>query len=341
MIWCNAGRLVLLASIPTAAAAGHLSLVHLFIVAGGVGILTIFFDVSYQSYLPSLVGPELLIDGNGKLGTTQSFARFAGPSAGGGLVGLFGVAWAVAADALSYLVSIVTLLWIRVPESAPAGVADRPRFRTQMVEGLSFIVRHRFLRPIVLCSTTSLLFVGGIEALFVVYQVRVLGASAAVVGVVYSLAALGGIAGGLLAGRLNRRIGQARILWQSQVACVPFLVLLPLASPGIGVLLCSIGWGVYGFASVVYNTAQVSYRQAVCPPELLGRLAAAARMLVWGALPLGQLAGGALAEFIGIRSAIWVCVIGVAVAPVWILASPLRRLRDFPVGAGEGSGRVM
>ena len=329
MIWCNAGRLLLFASIPLAALLAEVTMAHLYVVAAGAGALTIFFDVAYQSYLPSLVGRDRLMDGNGKLGTTQSLARFAGPSAGGGLVGLVGAAWAVAVDALSYAVSTVTLLLIRTPEPPPARRAA-PRFRTEIAEGLAFAWRHPVLRKVIACSATASLFAGSLEALLVLYLVRELAAPAGVIGLVFSLAAVGGLVGGLTAKSIARRIGTARTLWVPLVTCAPCYLLIPLAQPGWGVLLCSVGWGFFGFASVVYNVAQVSYRQSVCPPELIGRLTASIRCVVWGALPVGALLGGRLATSLGIRATLWITVAGIACSALWIVASPLRGHRDFP-----------
>jgi MFS family permease len=83
MLWCTVGRMVLLASVPIAGWMNGLTLAHLYVVAAAAGVLSVFFDVAYQSYIPTLVEPEQLVDGYGKLGTTQSFARLAGPSLGG------------------------------------------------------------------------------------------------------------------------------------------------------------------------------------------------------------------------------------------------------------------
>jgi MFS family permease len=337
MIWCNAGRLLLFASIPLAALVAEVTMAHLYVVAAGVGVLTIFFDVAYQSYLPSLVRTDQLMDGNGKLGTTQSLARFVGPSAGGGLVGLVGAAWAVAADALSYVVSSVTLLLIRTPEPVPVK-SRTPRFRAELAEGLSFAWHHPVLRKVIACSATASLFAGSLEALLVLYLVRVLAAPPTVIGLVFSFAAVGGLAGGISAKWIARRIGTARTLWVPLVTCSPGYLLIPLAQPGLGVFLCSLGWGFFGYASVVYNTAQVSYRQSICPPELIGRLTASIRCVVWGALPLGALLGGQLATWFGIRATLWLTVVGIASSALWIIASPLRGCRDFPTTVAEPPG---
>jgi len=126
MLWCDVARMVLMASIPVAAVFWHVTLWQLYVVATAVGVLTVFFDVAYQSYLPVLIDRDQLVDGNGKLGTTQSIAQFAGPSLGGALVGLIGAAKTITADAVSYAVSTLSLALIRIPEPRAKPTRARP-----------------------------------------------------------------------------------------------------------------------------------------------------------------------------------------------------------------------
>ncbi|MDI5966772.1 MFS transporter, partial [Streptantibioticus silvisoli] len=221
MLGCDLARLLFTASLPAVAWWGHVTLVQLFAVAAGIGVLTVFFDVAYQSCLPALVAPGQLMDANGKLATTEALARFAGPPLGGALTGLFGAARAVTADALSYAASAAALLLMRLPEPRTAAAADRPGFRAAMGEGLTYLARHPILRKVVACTTTANFFGGGVSAVTVVFLVRVLGASPGTVGAVLGLASLGGVAGGLLAGPLTRRIGSARIIWLSILLPAP------------------------------------------------------------------------------------------------------------------------
>jgi MFS family permease len=237
-------------------------------------------------------------------------------------------------DAVSYAVSALSLLLIRTPEPAPVGRAadDAPRvgFREAMAEGLRFVMRHPVLRKVVLCTATANLFTGATGAVELVFLVRTLHTSAGVVGLVMSLAALGGLVGGLLSGRLARRIGTARIIWVSLLAPAPLFLLMPMAGSGWSVLLFPVGGAALGAAATVYNTAQVSYRQSICPPELLGRMNASIRWIVWGTIPLGSLLGGGLGTWIGPRATLWLCVPGVCAAGLWVYFSPLRRMRDLP-----------
>ncbi|HZR49563.1 MAG TPA: MFS transporter [Streptosporangiaceae bacterium] len=333
MIVCDLARMLIIGSVPVAAAAGALTMGQLYAVAITAGVCTVFFDVCYQSYLPVVVGPGQLLDGNGKLGATQSFAEVTGPGLGGGLVGVFGVAMSLAADAISYAVSVASLLAIRVPEKAPPK-ADRRTLRAEIAEGLSFVVSHPILRRVVACTGTANLFSGVQIAMEIIFLVRVLHVRPAYTGLIIAIASVGGVIGGVLSGTLSRRIGSARIIWVSILVFGLPQLLLPLAYPGWRVALFPIGFAFSAFSAVVYNVAQVSYRQAVCPPELLGRMNAATRWIVWGTLPLGGLLGGALGAGLGVRPTIWIAYAGSWAAGWWVFFSPLRRLRDFLTGGG-------
>jgi len=329
MIWCDLARLVLIGSIPVAAGLGVLALWQLYLVAVLAGVCSVFFDVSYQSYLPGIVGPEHLMDGNGKLGASQSFAQVCGPGLGGGLVGVFGAAGAMSADAISYGVSVASLLGIRLPEPPPLKSETR-NLRAEIGEGLSFVVREPILRKIAACTATANLFGGMESALTILFLVRVLKVHPADTGLVLAVASLGGVAGGVLSGRLSKWIGSARIIWVAMLVLPLPTFLIPLAQPGWGVALFAAGAAALSFASVVYNVAQVSYRQAICPLALLGRMNAAIRWIVWGTLPLGGLLGGAVGTAIGIRPTIWIGVAGSWAAGLFVYFSPLRTLRDVP-----------
>ena len=346
MLMCDAARMLIIGSVPLAAALGVLTMAQLYVVALATGVATVFFDVAYMSYLPLLVPPDQLADGNGKLQTTAQASMVAGPGLGGALVGLFGAAGAMAADAVSYLVSLSSLLLIRTAEpargrAARGGVEAGPgrdlargrRWRRELGAGLAFVFRDPILRKITACTGTANLFGSMILALQIIFLVRVLHVRPAYTGLIVALAGLGGVAGGAASGPLSRWIGSARIIWVSVIGLGPAALLIPLAQPGPGVLLYVAGWASYAFSGVLYNVAQVSYRQAVCPPELLGRMNAAVRWIVWGTLPLGGLLGGILGSALGIRPTLWVGAVGTWAAGLWVFFSPLRGMRDVPVAA--------
>ena len=345
MLGCDVARMVLIGSVPVAAVLGVLTLGQLYAVALLTGVGTVFFDVAYQSYVPSLVGRAQLLDANGKLASTQSFAQVAGPGLGGALFGLLR-AGAMTADALSYAVSTGSLLLIRtserVPGRGPAGEPDaspvseppvrpaRAALRTELLAGAVFVVRHPVLRKIAACTATANLFVAMAVAIEIIFLVRVLHVPPAGTGLLLAAGGVGGVAGGLASGHLGRWIGSARIIPVSLLVFGATGLLMPLAEPGWRLALFPVGFAGASFAGVTYNIAQLSYRQTVCPPELYGRVNAAIRWVVWGTLPLGGLLGGVLGTVAGVRATIWIGCAGAWAAGWWVFFSPLRSMRDLP-----------
>ncbi|MEU1280247.1 MFS transporter [Streptomyces sp. NPDC005805] len=338
MIRADAVRAVAMASVPVAGVTGVLTMTQLYVVALVTGAATVFFDVAHQSYLPHLLPREHLVAGNGALETVRSSAQVTGPGLGGSLVQLLGAHLAIVADAIGYALSALFLLGIRRTEERPEKVPGAS-LRADVAEGLRFVVRHPLLRVIAAATGLGNFFTAVLMATQTVFLVRVLDLRPATIGLILSAAAVGGLAGALCAGVIGRRFGQARIIWLSVLVTGPFAVLWPLSSPGAGAALFAVASGAVFFGSVVYNVAQVSFRQALCPPQLLGRMNATLRFLMWGTLPLGALAGGALADAFGPRAALVCCAAGFLLVPLPLLFSPLRRMRDLPAPAdGDGEG---
>ncbi|WP_030062147.1 MFS transporter [Streptomyces novaecaesareae] len=331
LIRADVVRCLAVGSIPPAAALGVLTMPQLYLVALVTGVATVFFDVAHQSFLPAVLPREQLVGGNGALETVRSSAQIAGPGLGGGLVQLLGAPLAIVADACGYLASALLLARIRVEEPRPEPEPGRS-LRAEVGAGVRFVLGHPLLRAIATATAVSNLFAAVLMAVQTVFWVRVLDLAPGAIGVLLSASAVGGLAGALCAGYLARWVGQARLIWLSTVVTAPFAVLWPLSGGGAGVVLFGVASGVVLFGAVAYNVAQVSFRQSVCPPELLGRMNATMRFLVWGTMPLGALGGGLVADAAGPRAALWLCAAGFLLVPVPLLLSPLRRMRDLPLG---------
>ena len=330
MIVSDVGRVVVLGSIPVAYALGVLHLPQLYVVALASGVFTVFFDVAYQSYLPTLVGREHLIEGNAKLTGSQEVAQVAGPSLAGGLVQAVGGPYAVAVDAASFLVSAVAVGAIRTPEPAPTVVeGGHPGLRRDIGEGLRFVFGDPLLRAITATTGTSNFFSGIQSAIDVIFLVTVVHASPVVIGLLFAAGGVGGVLAALSASPIARRIGGARATLISSFAVAGGL-LIPLTTPGAGLLFFGAGLFLNSFAVVVYNVNQVSFRQRLCPDRMLGRMNATIRFVVFGLLPIGALIGGVIGTAIGLRPTLWIAISGESLAGLWLLASPIRRMKDFP-----------
>ena len=334
MVWCDLGRLVVIGSVPLAAAAGALTFAQLYVVAALSSVLSVFFSVAYPAYVPTLLGRERLMDGNGKLGTSQSVAQVAGPGLGAALVGLLGAASAMAADAMSFLASAGGLLAIRATEPPAAetgvGTGARPGFQAQIRDGLSYVLREPILLRGMLWSGSANFFVVMVECLGPLFLVRDLHLQAGYVGLLLGLGAIGGVTGGLAAGWLARHVGSARVCWLSMTLFSLPGLLIPAAGTGVRVLLFAFGWISWTFSATVCAVALLSYRQATCPPDLLARVSASSRWITWGTLPLGGVVGGALGTALGVRPTLWIAVIGGCSCGLWLFFSPLRGIRDIP-----------
>ena len=313
-----------LLTVPVAAGLHRLTLVQLAVVALAGGVARVLFDVAYPSYLPTLVDRERLVQGNAYLESSRSATQLTGPGLGGWLVQLAGAPAAVLADAVSFLASAGCLLGIRATEPRPAS-SGRRRLRRELVEGLGFVLGQPALRAITACTAlTNLLWAaaGAVQLLFLVHQVRL---APSAIGLLVSAGAAGGLVAALAATRVARGVDTSRLIWVPVTVTAPFALCTPLTAPGWRVALFPLGVAVTSFGQVLYNIAQISYRQALCPPGLLGRMNASIRFLVFGALPLGGLLGGLAGERLGVHPTLWLCGIGLALTPVPLLLSPLRR----------------
>jgi MFS family permease len=328
-------RALLLGSIPIAYVLDALTLGQLFVVGFLFGICTVFFDVAYQSYLPSLVERNQIIEGNSKLEITRSAAQIGGPGLGGVLIQVFTAPYAVLLDAVSFAASALAIFRIRAVEETPPTVersdGKKPSMWTELKEGLRFVLSNPNLRAQAGCTSTSNFFSSVSFSIILVYAVRELDLSPGLIGFVFSLGALGGLAAALTATRISSRFGIGPTTIVMAAFFGPTMILYAVAPSGnAAVPLLVTAQLIFGFTVVVYNIVQVSYRQAICPPRLQGRMNSVMRFIVWGTIPLGTLTGGALASWIGLRETIVVGAIGGGSAVLWIVFSPQRHLRDMP-----------
>jgi MFS family permease len=331
MIWCDSSRIVIIGSVPVAAALHWLTLGQLYAVALAAGVCTVFFDVSQQSFLSFILDPRDLTEGFGKFRASASFAEVSGRGLASLLIAFIGAAGAVLADALSYAVSATCLLLARVHESRPErSTRDARQLRMDIVRGLAFIANHPVLRKTTECAAAGNFFIAMQISLDLLFLVRVLHVSPALAGLLTALGSLGGIIGGMLTVPVSRRIGSARIIWFSILVFDAPSLVLPLAGPGWRMALFVLGYSVSAFACAIFSVSQLAYQQSVCPPELRGRVNAASRWVIWGTLPVGGILGGILGSVIGIRSAIWIAYVGVWACGFLVFFSPLRHVRDFP-----------
>jgi MFS family permease len=376
-------RAAMLVSIPIAYALGGLTIWQLYVVGFVNGIATVFFDVADQSYLPSILDRDDLVDGNSKLQISMSSARILGQPFGGGIIAILTAPVAVLIDAASYLGSAGLIATIRgrrhddgtssgglVPvEVEPAAGASRvaaasaddgapspsagasllaesaaadssvpsaaspdarASMRSDITDGLRFILRHRLLANIAATTSTLNLFGNVAFAVFPVYAYRNLELSPAAIGTVGGVGGAGVLVGALDSSREAARIGVGPAILGSILVSGLSGLLIPIAPKELAIYFFGAAFFLGSLGSVVYNVNQVSLRQAITPEAFLGRMNATMRFLVWGTIPIGSLIGAGLSEVVGVHTTIWIGAILALFAFVPVLFSPVRALKTIP-----------
>ena len=322
-------RAALLITLPVAWLLDALTMWQLYVAAFAVGCITVFFDVANQSYLPEIVDGDQISDGNGKLQASQQTAQVAGPAAAAALVRLVGSPLTIAVTAVCMALSSLFVSRIRHREEPHDPAARRP-LAEEIKEGMAFVLRHPLLRRIVACTGLSNLASSAIFALFVLYAIRTLGFSETTLGLVMSVGAVGGLLGAVSSAAFGRLVGEGRAIPIAATLGGAAMFAVPLASVLPAVPTLVVGHLVMSWAVVVYNIAQVSFRQRLCPKPLLGRMNASIRFLVWGPMPVGAFLGGLLGRELGVVPTMWAFAgLGLAAA-LPVVLSPLTGMRDLP-----------
>ncbi|HEY3837927.1 MAG TPA: MFS transporter [Bryobacteraceae bacterium] len=335
LICADLGRAVVLGIIPLAAMQNRLTIGDLYLVAVAGSTLTVLFDVSYQAYLPSLVDRENILTGNSRLALTESIAQAAGPGIAGTLVQLITAPMAILLDAISFVFSALSLLLIRKREPMPARTLE-PHIGREISEGLGVSWCDPILRALACRRAGSAFFLGFGSSLYFLFATRELGLSAGLVGIIIAIGGTSGLFGAVLAEWLVRRFGFGRTFIGSAVAIGMATSLVPLAHGSVTVCCAFLIASQLGdLAWPVYDISERSLRQAITPDRLLGRVNSSMHLLFHGILPLGALAGGAIAQAIGVRRALMIGAIGLLLSTMWLVFSPVRRLRELPCSLKE------
>ena len=329
MIVADVGRCIALASIPLVAWYGSLTIWQLYAVGFVTGTFTVFFDVAYQSYLPSLVGRPHLVEGNAKLELSRSAAQIAGPGLGGVLVGAITAPYAIVVDSVSFAVSALLLGRIRRREPRPEPSAA-PNMRAELMEGLRYLLGDPRWRAITLYVSTVNFFSSVTFSLYVVYAVRQLGLSPGEIGLVFALGNLGWLLGAVVVRRLSGRLGIGSTLVFAAFIAGAATLLIPLAPVSFAIPFLVTSGVITALGIVLYNVTAISLIQTLTPDRLLGRANASRRWIVWGTIPLGSLTGGALSTVIGVRPTLFVGTIGASFCFLFLLAKPLRSITTLP-----------
>lgn len=334
LIVANAARGVLIGLVPLLAILHLLQFSLLTAVAFGVGVFTVLFDVTWLAYVPTVISADDLVEANGKVTMSSAAAEVAGPGLGGALVQVLSAPLALVADAISYVVATATLLAIRAPEPVPlAQQGHRKQLLREIGEGIQTVWANQFLRAIMLMSGLWNMLFGISDTVFVLYAIRELRLQPGTLGAIFGVGAIGGLIGSAISTRVSQRGAFGPVLGIAfTFGSIPWLLLpavrgaQPLEIVGftLAYFLIRLGLGLW-------SVLTLSFRQAITPHHLLGRVGASLRFVAYGLGALGFLLAGMLATLLGLRRTLWVAAVGFLV--IWaitVLATPLPRIRAIP-----------
>ncbi|MEU4107119.1 MFS transporter [Streptomyces sp. NPDC027717] len=322
-------RALMLLTLPVAWWTGVLTVWWLYAVALTHGVLTVFFDVAYVSYLPHLIGRGHLVEGNSRLSVVRSVTSIGGPAVAGPLVGWLGAPVAVLVSSAGMAASGLLAAGIRKREPRPEP-GGRPRLGREIKEGLRFVLHRPVLRAIVLTDGTFNVFLVMYQTMLMVFLAREMRLGSSGIGLVLSGMGCGSLLGALLAARAARWVGQGPVIWLAPLVTCPLTGLMALARPGWSVWVAALGLAALSLGGVVRMVAQASFQQALTPDRLMGRMSATARFVSWGGLALGGVVGGAVGSVLGARLTLCAGAAGMTLSLLPALLSPLRSLRELP-----------
>ncbi|HEX9095970.1 MAG TPA: MFS transporter [Candidatus Dormibacteraeota bacterium] len=336
LIVADIGRALLLSAIPVMALTHTLRIEYMYAVGFLLGTFELFFDVAYMSFLPSLIEREQLVDGNSMLQMSDSVAQVAGPGLGGALVQLLTAPLAILVDALTFLVSAISIVAIGAREEA-VQADERRNVWSELREGLKLVIGNPLLRAIGGCTATLNLSANALFTVYMLYCTGTLGLKPAVIGAIFAVGGLSTVAGTLLASRAATRFGVGPMLIASPFVIGLASLLIPLAGgPAlVAVLLLIAAQVLFGIGRPIFDINQLSLRQAITPARLQGRVNASMLFIMWGVIPIGSLLGGLLGTTIGLRPTLTVGAVGMSLAFIWVLFSPIRGLRRQPSGVTQ------
>lgn len=337
MVVCNSAAMLLLLSVPIAYWLGILSISYLLMVALASGVSAVFFTPAYGAYLPSIVATKDLNEGNAKLAGSAQVAFIGGSGVGGLIAQVFGAVTGVLLDALTYLVAVVCALSIKTKEKRPERSTERTSLRQEIAEGVRFMMADPYLRIIALCASLENLLLSGAHALLIVFLVHDVGVHSGAIGALMVADSVGGLLGAVLATAVSRRIGTARALLALSIGTAPFGLLIPLTTPGAGIVFFAVGLGVPAAGMVACGIISRTFRQAYCPQELQGRVTTTAMVLVYGSMPVGAVLAGTLGATIGVQQTLWIMLACLAAAKLLRLIGPIKTHRDLPTEPASAS----
>lgn len=332
MLGANFTRMILLALVPILYWVGVLDMVSLLVIAFAIGVVSVLFDVSWMSYVPTLVkDPKYYVEAGSKLGMSSSASEVAGPGIAGVLVGALTAPIALIVDAFSYLVSLISLMLIRSPEPKPEQTARR-HWPSELRDGLKWVLGNPILRSLALIGFCCNLSMVSVWTMFLLYGTRDLELSSTTLGAIFATASVGGLIGAVISRKVigRFRLGMVYLVAQSMLLVGPTLIVVAGGPPPVMIGMFVLSFFTTYLGLGVAGVVIVSLRQASTPQTLMGRMTAVFRTLLFGGGALGGLFAGLLSGRIGAHGALTVAAVASAAVIIALVLSPVIRLRELP-----------
>jgi Na+/melibiose symporter-like transporter len=343
LIATDLGRAGVLLVVPVGVWFGFLRVDLLLAVAAVAGVLTVFFDVAYRSYLPALVGREHLVDANSAVAASEAAAEVAGPALVGAVIQAITAPMAILVDALTFVFSAFAVGLIADDDRAPHR-PDRSTVRHDIAEGLRIVARNPVLRTLAVAAATNMFFGGFYAALYALYAIRELHLGPAALGLAVAAGGAGDLGGALVAKRAMRRFGLGRTLIGTALVggCAGLLTPLAKGPWAVALTMLAAGQFVGDLSRTAYTVHETTLRQSVVPDDVLGRVNASTMLMSMGMLPLGAVTAGILGGHLGARHTLLIAALGMLAGTLWLLSPSIRRLRSHqylvsPAGGERGS----
>lgn len=331
MVAANIASALVIGSIPLAAAFGVLTMAHLYVASFLAGVFSFAVDLSRSAIMPGLIGRERLVAANSQMQISGAVTQIAGPSLGGTLVQALSAPVAIAFDAASFVVSAVVLAALRVEETVHPREHGARMWR-EAIDGLVFVRRQDLLfRSIVAIALANIEWFA-VMALLVVYATDELHMPPALLGLAIAAVGPATLVGAAAAGPLTRRLGLGPVMLVALLFETVSRLILPFAAGDEVRVAVIVGLtqALVGFTEALWFVSLRTLQQSLTPDRLLGRVGSAVNLVALVVAPPSAVAAGLLGAAIGLRPTLLIAGLIAVVAFLYLLASPIRDLREVP-----------
>ena len=328
-------RFLILMTVPAAAWLHLLGMEQLYAVAALVGGATVLFDLADRAFLPSIVEPGDLMEGNTKLSVTQSTAEIGGPALAGVLFQVLTAPFAIAVDAVTYLISALFLGGIQAKESLAAEPTEKQHWAADLTFGWRTVMSEPRIRPLLFMFTLQMVFFAFFGSLYVLFALKTLHLTPAALGVTIAMGGVGALLGAVLASRIVQWLGVGPAIIVCGAVAAASYVLIPLApaDPVMGMLFLMVTQLIGDAFGVAAMIPTISLQQTLIAPEALGRVGAIFQIVRGAGFMVGAAVGGVLASVVGVRETLAIACAGLLVAALLPALTPLRSLRTLDQGS--------